>query len=215
MDFKALQDEVKQRATRSQSGTQFDTTTKIAINAALNTISLEALWRPLRRKTKFDTIDKYTTGSGGGTFTNGSKSVTMVGATLLTDDIQPGRRVQLQGTSKTYTILTITGETTFTIDVNYNATTISGTGTYTILPQEEYNLPIQANQRAFLWHEDYGFPFQLRYLTDQDFYSFSLFNTTQATPTHAVRDSLDGVGQATYVRIGAMYAAVTTILIMR
>lgn len=180
--FKQIQDEVKRRATNDQGGTQFDTAIKNAINASLFRISRDALWRTLRRKTSFDTIGPYTTGSGGGTFTNGSKNVTMVGATFLTDNIQPSRRISLQGDSTKFVIKTITGETTLTIDQNYGGTTISGTGTYSILGQEEYNLPIQAAHKVFLWHEAFGSPFMLQFVTDQDFYGSGVINTSEQKP---------------------------------
>ena len=138
--FSDLQAEVARRATRDQSGTQFDTAIKNGINSSLFRVAREALWRQLRRKTTFDTIIKYNSGSGGGTFTKDSKSITVVGATFLTDNIAVGRRINLQGSSKNYTIATITGETTLTLDQNYTGTTISGSGTYSILAQEEYNM---------------------------------------------------------------------------
>lgn len=183
-NFKDLTDEVKRRATVDQSGTQFDTAIKNTINTSFFRISREAMWRSLRRKATIDTIATYTTGSGGGTFTKDSKSITMVGATFLTDDIQPGRRISLQGDSREFTIRTITGETTLTIDQNYTGTTISGTGTYSILGQEEYNLPVQTTHRVFLWHEEFSSPITLTYITDQDFYGFGVLNTTEQTPTH-------------------------------
>jgi hypothetical protein len=36
----------------------------------------------------------------------------------------------------------------------------------------------------FLWHEEFGYPFQLSYVTDQDFYGNSIENTSEAIPTH-------------------------------
>jgi len=180
--YKDLQDEVKRRATKEEGGTLFDTATKNIINTSLFRVAREGLWRQLRRKTTFDTITTYTTGSGGGTFTNGSKSITVVGATFLTDDIAIGRRIQLQGDSTDFTIKTITGETTLTIDINYTGTTISGTGTYSILPQEEYNVPIQSSHRLFMWHEQYGYPFMMSYIPDQDFYRHGISNTTTSIP---------------------------------
>lgn len=182
MIFSALQSEVKRRATLDQGGTQFDTAVKNAINFAHRKICRDAMWRQLRRKTTFNTETSYTTGSGGGTFTNGSKSVTMTGATLITDGIQPGRYVTLQGSSKKFTIVTITGETTFTIDINYDGTTINGTGTYTILPKEEYVLPIQVSHRMFMWHRNFGNPLTLKYMTDQDFYMNGIDDVQTGTP---------------------------------
>jgi len=180
--YKQIEDEVKRRSTRDQGGPQYDTAIKNIINTSLFRLAREALWRPLRRKTTFDTISTYTTGSGGGTFTNGSKAITMVGATFITDNIKIGQRINIQGSSKDFVIKTITGETTLTVDINYSGTTISGTGTYSILAQEEYNLPIQASHRMFLWHEEYGHPVQLQYITEQDFIESSAFNTTESIP---------------------------------
>ena len=181
--YKDLQDEVKRRATVDQSGTQFDIAIKNIINLSLFRVAREGHWRSLRRKTSFDTIPSYITGSGGGTFTNGSKSVTVVGATFITDNIRIGRRISLQGDSTRFKIVTITGETTLTIDQDYGGTTISGTGTYSILGQEEYNLPIQTTHKVFLWHEAFGNPLMLTYITDQDFFGFGINNINQAKPT--------------------------------
>jgi len=180
--YKDLQDEVARRATRDQSGTQFTTAIKNIINTSLFRLSREANWRVLRRKNTFDTVTTYTTGSGGGTFTNGSKSITMVGATFLTDNIQPGRRIKLQGSSKLFVIKTITGETTLTIDINYDGTTVSGTGTYSILAQEEYNLPIQASHSMFMWHEDYGNPYMMNFVPEQTFYGAGINIEVESTP---------------------------------
>ena len=184
MTFKNLQDEVKRRTVRDQGGTQFDTAIANIINTSLFRIAREALWKPLRRKTTFDTVIKYTTGTGAGTFTNGSKSITVVGATFITDGIAVGRRITLQGSTTDYTIATITGETTLTVDIEYNGTTINGTGTYSILAQEEYNLPVQVNSRCFLWHEAYGYPKMVSYVTDQTFYASGITNTSSSRVTH-------------------------------
>jgi hypothetical protein len=123
----------------------------------------------MRRKTYFTTVASYTKGSGAVSVTNGTKNVTVTGATFLTDDIQIGRRVKVSTSSQHYIIRTITGETTFTIDRDYDGETTT-TGTYEIFPQEEYNLPIHAGHRMFMWHEDYGYPYKMIYITDQDFY---------------------------------------------
>ncbi len=184
MTFKDMQDEVLRRSTREQGGTQFVTATKNAINFALLRIAREAKWRSLRREGTFETVATYTTGSGGGTFTDESKSVTIVGATLLTDDVQVGRRIKLQGDTSYNTIDTITGETTLTLRKAYSGTTISGTGTYSILGQETYNLPIQSNHRVFLWHEEYGYPLPLTYMTEQSFLGKVQDNTTEDTPIY-------------------------------
>lgn len=182
--FGTIKDEVKRRATRDQGGTQFDTGIENLINTSIFRVGREAGWRSARRTSHFDTVGTYTTGSGGGTFTNDSTAVTITGATLITDNIKIGQRIKLQGDSTYFTIRTITGETTLTLDQKYGGTTIAGTGTYSILGQEEYNLPVQAGHRLFLWHEDYGYPLLLRYIPDLEFYSGSYNNTTESTPTH-------------------------------
>jgi len=184
MDFKGIQDEVKRRSLRSEGGTEFDIGVRNVINGALFTLSRAALWRKMRRIETFETVTKYNTGSGGGTFTNDSKNITVVGATFLTDNIQPDRKIKLQGSTRRYRIKTITGETTLTLDQVYDGTTVSGTGTYSILPQETYNLPIQANHKVFLWHEEWGYPYQMFFMTDQDFYSLNTNNEIEQVPSH-------------------------------
>jgi len=183
MTFLELQQEVLRRAARNES-TQFNAAVKVAVNAALLRVGLEAYWRTLRQKARITTKTSYTTGSGGGTFTAASTPVTIVGATFITDNIQIGRLITLEGSSKLYRIEQITGETTLVIDQAYDGTTITGTGTYEILPQEEYNLPIQVTHRFFMWHEEYGYPYKMNYITDQDFFGLGLDRSTTGTPTH-------------------------------
>jgi hypothetical protein len=181
LTFSDLQIEVKRRAQKDSGGSTFDNAIKNLINTSLFRVSREALWRPLRRKTTFDTVTTYSTGSGAGTFTNASKNVTVTGATFITDGIKIGRRISLSGDSNVFTIRTITGETTLTIDQNYGGTTTS-VGEYSILAQEEYNLPIQAGHKVFLWHEQWGYPFQLQYVPDQEFIGSGILNTTESVP---------------------------------
>lgn len=183
LTYSELQDEVARRATKDQGGTQFTVPIKNSINFSLKRVAREALWRQLRREITFDTVVEYTTGSGGGTFTNGSKNVTVVGATFVTDNIQPGRLIKLEGDSTVFTVSTVTGETTLTINQNYDGTTISGTGTYSISAKEEYVLPIQVNHRMFMWHEDRGSPLLMSFVTDQDFYSIGPNRETTGIPT--------------------------------
>lgn len=176
-----LQNEVLRRAVKDQGGTQFTAAIKNIINFSLFRTAREGLWRQLRRKAYFTTKTSYTTGTGAAAFTNGSKNFTITGATLLTDGIQVGRFITCSTSSKTYIIRTITGETTGTIDVNYDGTTTT-TGSYQILPQEEYNVPIQAHHRMFMWHNEYGYPFQMEYVTDQDFRSRGIQGDTTGVP---------------------------------
>lgn len=181
MTFSDLQVEVKRRAQKDSGGSNFDTAIRNLINTSLFRVSREGLWRQLRRKTTFDTVTTYSTGSGAGTFTNGSKNVTVTGATFITSGIKIGRRISLSGDSNVFTIVTITGETTLTIDKNYGGTTTS-VGSYSILAQEEYNLPIQASHKVFLWHEQWGYPVQLQYVPDQEFFGSGVQNTEQSVP---------------------------------
>lgn len=169
MIYSELQAEVKRRCARDQGGTQFDTATKTCINTSLFRIAREAAWRPMRRKATFDTKGPYITGSGAGTFTKNSKSITVTGATFITDGIEVGRYIKLSGDGKYNKIVTITGETTLTLQRAYSGTDTT-TGTYQILGQEQYNLPIQTGHSMFLWHDEYGFPIKMDYKTDLEFY---------------------------------------------
>ena len=184
LTFKDLQDRVAEDATRSEGGTLFDSRIKEVINSSLFRVSRDSNWRTLRREDTFDTVTTYNEGSGAGTFTEDSKDITVVGATFITDNIKIGRRISLQGSSSNYKIATITGETTLTLDRVYDGTTIAGTGTYSILAQEEYNLPAQATHRIFLWHEENGSPSMLQYLTEKDAIACGIDLTSESTPTH-------------------------------
>lgn len=183
MTFSGLQTEVKRRATRDQSGTTFDTAIKNVINFALFRISREAPWRTMRRKQSFDTVTSYTTGSGNASATSNNTLATITGATLLTDGVAIERKVKFSGDGTYYYIKSINGETTITLDRVWQATTKTSM-TYEVLPQEAYNLPVQAGHRMFMWHEGYGYPFKLNYITDQDFFEHGAYLTQKAIPTH-------------------------------
>ena len=181
--YKDLQDEVKRRATRDQSGTQFDTAVKNIINTSLFRMSRESPWRVMRRKARIRTIKSYKTGSGAGTFTNNSSSISVTGATFLTDGIQVGRRIKTSGDSTFHIIRKVTAETALNVAQNWSGTSVTD-GTYSILGQEQYNLPVQAGHRMFMWHEEYGSPYKMRFLTDQDFFESGAYNTNESIPTH-------------------------------
>ena len=183
LTYKDLQDELKRRSTRDQGGTQFDTAIKNLVNFSLFRLGREAPWRVLRRKSSFNTVTSYTTGSGAVNVTNASPNVTVTGATFVTDNVHIDRMVKFSGSGKFYRILQITGETTLVLNQNFDSTS-SATNTYEILPQAEYNLPIQAGHRMFMWHEAYGYPFKLQYITDQDFVSHSAYLSIKYIPTH-------------------------------
>jgi hypothetical protein len=183
INFKALQDEVKRRATRDQGGATFDAGIKNAINFSLFRIARDAPWRSMRRKTTFDTVASYIKTTGYATMTSGSTTVSVTGATFITDGVTVGRKVKLSASGTYYYIKTIPSETTFTIDRTYTLAT-NTTSTYEILPQEEYVLPIQAGHRMFMWHEGFGYPFRMNYITDLDFYQHGVYLTVKYIPTH-------------------------------
>ncbi|MBU2177431.1 MAG: hypothetical protein KJ556_20255, partial [Gammaproteobacteria bacterium] len=56
--------------------------------------------------------------------------------------------------------------------------------TYEILPQEEYNLPIQASHRLFMWHREWGYPTPLVYQPSQTFYNSGKDDILEGIPTH-------------------------------
>lgn len=182
MIFLELQQEVARRATRNNA-TQFTTAIKNAINGALLRIGREAYWRILRRKTSFNTVISYTKGSGALTATLNSANVSIVGATLISDNVQPGRLITISGSTKTFEISQITGETTLVLNQVYDGESTT-TAEFEILPQEEYNLPVQVTHRCFLWHEDYGYPYSMNFIQDQEFIGFGIDRTETGTPTH-------------------------------
>lgn len=182
MTFADLQNEVKRRATRDESGTQFDTATKNVINTSLFRINREMPWRVMRRRTHFRTKKYYEIGTGAGTFTVNVSTISVAGATFLTEGVRIGRRIKLSGDGQYFIIRKITGEEDITLDHNYSGSSVTA-GTYKILGQEEYNLPVQAGHRMFMWHEEWGYPFKMTYLTDQDFYGSSAYNTEEGIPT--------------------------------
>ncbi len=180
--FSDLQDEVLRRATRDQAGTQFDTAIKNIINTSLFRISRESAWRVMRRKTHFRTKQRYEIGSGAGAFTVNNSAISVTGATFLTEGIRVGRRIELSGDSQSFIIRKVTGEEDITLDHAYSGNASTTTGTYKILGQEEYNLPVQAGHRMFMWHEQWGLPYKMEYITDQDFFDSSAYNTEENIP---------------------------------
>jgi hypothetical protein len=213
--FLDLQNEVKRRSTKDQGGTTFDTAIKNIINTSVFRLARECPWRVLRRKSFFNTETSYSTGTGAVSVTSGSASFSVTGATFLTDGIHVGRRVKFGTDSNYYTIRTITSETGGTIDRNYDGTTSTSTS-YEILPREEYNLPIQVNpQRDFLWHNAYGTPTMLEYVTEQDFRSYNVNDIQKGIPVVYRMWGQDMVikqpTQASVVRISSTLSADTSV----
>lgn len=181
--FSQLQDEVKRRATRDQSGGSFDTGIKNAINFSIYRIARDAPWRSMRRKTTFDTVASYTKGTYASLTSGSTTAVLNSSSALITDGVQVNRKVKFSASGTYYNIKTITGNTALTIDRVYNNANNS-TGTFEILPQEEYTLPMQAGHRIFMWHEGFGYPFRMNYITDLDFYQHGVYLTIKYIPTH-------------------------------
>jgi hypothetical protein len=185
LNFQDLQGEVKRRATRDQGGTQFDVATKNLINSSLFRISREAPWRCMRRTTRFNSVPSYTTGASYGyaTVTSSSNIVNIPSGQLLTDGIDIRRQIKITGSSRYYYINAISGQENIILDKTWNASSSTGNN-YEILPQAEYTLPMQAGHRMFMWHEDWGFPFKMQYITDQSFFEVAYFMTIKNVPTH-------------------------------
>lgn len=180
-DYAAMQAEVLRRALRNQGGGQYTTAIQNAINLSMWRIARENKWRTLRRTATFNTVTTYNTGTGHATATNGSKNFSVVGATFLTDDIRIGRYIKFDGSVIYFKIATITSETAGTLDQVFDGTTGSTLG-YSILPQEEYVLPIQIGHSAFLWHRKYGMPKQMKYVPAQDFYQAGVLDILTNIP---------------------------------
>ena len=180
--YSTLQEEVKRRATRNQGGSQFDTAIKNVINFSLFRIARELPWRSLRRKADFNTVTSYTTGTGTAAATSGSTIVTASSANFITDGVEINRKVKFSGSGKYYFISQITGNSSMVLDQTWAASTTTAM-TMEVLPQETYNLPIQAGHRLFMWHEGFGYPFRMSYITDQDFYQHGVYLTIKYLPT--------------------------------
>lgn len=180
--YSDLVSEVKRRAIRDQAGTEFDNEIKNTINLSLFRLARDANWTVLRRTGTFDTKAEYTTGTGAVAVTNASKTVTVTGATFITDGIEIGRRIDLGGSSKRFNIATITGETTLTVDLAFDGTT-STTQSYKIFGLHEYTLPPQVGKVAFLWHEYLGYPLVLNYNPSFQFLGVGTNLVDESTPT--------------------------------
>lgn len=182
-NFSELKAEVKRRATRDQGGTQFDTSISNIINTSLFRIARECPWKQLRRKTTFATFANYTTGTGGVTATNGSNSFTVSGGSLLTDGITIGQRVRIGSSTQRYIIQSITSNSAFTTNLNFDGTTTS-TASLLIYGKEEYNLPIETGRIGVIWHEAYGYPIKMEYITDSEFYGQNVVIENQRIPVY-------------------------------
>ena len=198
--FKDLQDEVSARAVRDESGGQFTTQIKNVINTSLFRLAREAHWTTLRRKDEsIETEGEITSGTVSAT--KDSKSMTGSSINLLTNGVEKGRRIDVQGSSISFIIDTITGENAWTVTRAYDGTTASSL-TFKIYGREDYTFPMQLGRVAFVWHEKFGRPYILRYISDFSFFgqrrlSGGVVNTS-ATPTHYRMWGEDDVLQQPY-----------------
>ena len=185
-----LVNEVKRRATRDQSGTQFDTAAKNLINMALIRIANEAPWRALRLTATIDTDPPHTTGTV--TVTKDSKTWTGAStpAWLTSANARKGRRIKVtssgtgtgQASGLLFRIDTITSDTVLTTERAYDVNGDS-TMTYRILGREDYTLPPQTGRLAIIWHEGFGYPFAMRFVTDREFFDSQTDFDRNDTPT--------------------------------
>ena len=186
LTFKDMQDEVLRRATRDQGGTQFNAAAKNLINMALIRIANESPWRALRRTDTLETEGEYTTGTV--TTVKDSKSWTGAGSTawLTSANARVGRRLKITGSSagsrKLFRIATITADTTLTTEQAYDVTGASSLA-YNILGREDYTLPPQTGRLAMIWHEGFGYPFPMRFVTDREFFDSRTDFDNGDTPT--------------------------------
>ena len=102
---------------------------EVATGEVTNTIvkdSMDQGWQPEVGSILLEIVpsQNYTTAS----VTNGEKSVTVSGATLITLGIKVGQGCILGDSDTLYKIASITGETTFTIDINYDGATVTSDG---------------------------------------------------------------------------------------
>lgn len=183
MLFGDLQTEVKFRATLAQGGTEFDTTVKNTLNTSLQTLSRVCPWKQLRRKTTLTSVAPYTTG----TVTVSASSNSWAGSsTAWLTNAKVGDRIKMTGTggsSTLFTIATVTSNTALTT-VESNGTSAYTAGTYQILGREDYTLPLQVGRIGLIWHEAYGYPFALDFITDRSFYDLNLQLSSANVPTH-------------------------------
>ena len=216
LTFSDIQIEVARRSTKNQSGSEYTTGIKHAINAALFRLARECNWRGLRRTTAFNTVTSYTTGTGAVAVNLNSATVTITGATLLTDNVQINRRIKFGHSGKFYTITQITGETTLVMDQVYDSANLTNE-TYEILPQEEYVLPPQVSHRMFMWHEMYGYPFKMQFMTDQDFINIGIYRTIKYIPVAyrmwGMNDAINQPLQPSVLTVASTSTADTSIAI--
>lgn len=204
--FSDLQSEVERRAILNQSGANYTIAIQNAINFSMWRIARDAKWRTLRRLAQFNTVTTYfngstsaltinamnainyanstvawPTGAGPAACAIGSNSFTVTGATFISDGVKPGRWIKFDGSVYYYKIISITSETTGTMDQVYSGPTSTTLG-YAIMPEEEYTLPIQIGHSAFFWHRKYGMPKLMSYIPAMEFYKAGVLDILTNIP---------------------------------
>ena len=185
LKFGDLQAEVKRRAFKNQSGALFTTASRRLINIALLTIERDSYWSQLRRKDTLTTVGEIT--GTAATFTKDSATVTDSSKTFLTSGVVIGQRIKNTtsgGSSKVFIVKSVDSNTQITLTEDYDVTGGSANQSYTILGREEYNLPIDLERVALIWHEKFGFPHPLFFSTDFSFYRGGHSLDFTNTPTH-------------------------------
>lgn len=214
--FSDLKSEVKRRATKNQGGSQFDTGIENSINTSMWRIAREARWKILRRKTTFDTVDSYTTGTGAVVLNTNSKNFSVSGATFYSDGLRVGRYIKFSGSSKYFKIGTFANNTSGTVTEFYNGTNTTA-GTYSILGQEEYVLPIQVGHSCFLWHEQYGYPYLMTYVPTLDAIETGFQRTTENIPQcysmWGMNMTIEQVKASSVIRISSSVSTDTSIAV--
>lgn len=205
-NFSDLQSEVLRRATLDQSGSNYTSAVKNAINLSMWRIARDAKWRTLRRFASFNTKTTYFNGStsamtinamnatnysnntvswpsgnGPASCATGSNVFSVVGATFISDGIKPGRWIKFDGSVYYFKIASIISETSGTLNQVYDGPTSTGLG-YAVMPQEEYTLPIQIGHSAFFWHRKYGMPKIMEYIPSFEFYKAGVLDILTNIP---------------------------------
>lgn len=113
--------------------TVINDTTGVCENVILWDSSAQPSWAPPAGSSAVEQKPIYNTGSGAVSVTNGSVNVTITGATLQTDGVEVGRKIQIGDSSTQFIIASITGQTTLTLDQNFDGTTATD-ASYSISP---------------------------------------------------------------------------------
>ena len=113
--------------------TVINDTTGVCENVVVWDSTAQPSWTPPAGTSAAEQKAIYDKGTGAVSVTNGSANVTITGATLQTDGVEVGRRIQIGDSGTQFVIASITGQTTLTLDQNFDGTTASDAA-YSISP---------------------------------------------------------------------------------